>query len=339
MEHVIGAHVSGYVRAFAVAAGDTVYEDHPLAFIEEADIGEGGADAAEDVDLDYIRPDLARVLERHAKTLDAARPNAVARRRKTGQRTTRENIDDLLDPDSFVEYGSLTVAARRRRHSLDELIETTPRRWPGDGPGPRQRRAGRRRSRSLRRDGLRLHRAGRHPGRLQPPEDGPVIELELAERWMLPTVFFCEGGGGRPGDTEGGGGGGTRGFEMWGRMSAVAPTVGVTSGRCFAGNASVLGCCDVIIATKGSNIGMGGPAMIEGGGLGVFRPEDIGPVEVQEPNGVIDILVDDEAAAVATTKQYLSYFQGRSATGPAPTSAICAGSSRRTGCACTTSAR
>ncbi len=134
--------------------------------------------------------------------------------------------------------------------------------------------------------------------------------IELAERWRLPTVFFCEGGGGRPGDTDGGGGPGTRGFEFWGKMSGVAPMVGVTSGRCFAGNASVLGCCDIIIATKDSNIGMGGPAMIEGGGLGVFRPEDIGPASVQSANGVIDILVEDEAAAVAATKQYLGYFQG-----------------------------
>ena len=308
MEHVIAAQVSGYVRAFTVEAGDTVFEDHPLAFIEEADIGEAGGGEAEEVDLDYIRPDLALVLARHAKTLDAARPDAVARRRKTGQRTTRENVDDLLDPGSFVEYGALTVAARRRRHSLEELIDQTPA------------------------DGL-VMGLGRVNGALVGEDaarcavmayDYTVLAgtqgaynhhkmdrvIELAERWMLPTVFFCEGGGGRPGDTEGGGGGGTRGFETWGRMSALAPTVGVTSGRCFAGNASVLGCCDVIIATKGSNIGMGGPAMIEGGGLGVFRPEDIGPVEVQEPNGVIDILVEDEAAAVATTKQYLSYFQG-----------------------------
>jgi acetyl-CoA carboxylase carboxyltransferase component/biotin carboxyl carrier protein len=308
MEHVIVAHVSGYVREFAVAAGDTVYEDHPLAFIEEADIGEGGAEAAEDVDLDYIRPDLALVNERHAKTLDAARPDAVARRRKTGQRTTRENIDDLLDPGSFVEYGSLTVAARRRRHSLEELIDTTPAdglvmglgRVNGDLVGEEAARCA-----VMAYDYTVL--AGTQ-GAYNHHKMDRVIEL--AERWMLPTVFFCEGGGGRPGDTEGGGGGGTRGFESWGRLSALAPTVGITSGRCFAGNASVLGCCDVIIATKGSNIGMGGPAMIEGGGLGVFRPEDIGPVEVQEPNGVIDILVEDEAAAVATTKQYLSYFQG-----------------------------
>ena len=308
MEHVIAAHVSGHVRAFTVAPGDTVFEDHPLAFIEEADIGEAGVQEAENVDLAHTRPDLAQVNERHAKTLDAARPDAVARRRKTGQRTTRENIDDLLDPGSFVEYGALTVAARRRRHSLEELIDTTPA------------------------DGL-VMGLGRVNGDLVGEDaarcavmayDYTVLDgtqgaynhhkmdrvIELAERWMLPTVFFCEGGGGRPGDTEGGGGGGTRGFEAWGRMSALAPTVGITSGRCFAGNASVLGCCDVIIATKGSNIGMGGPAMIEGGGLGVFRPEDIGPVEVQEPNGVIDILVEDEAAAVATTRQYLSYFQG-----------------------------
>jgi len=132
--------------------------------------------------------------------------------------------------------------------------------------------------------------------------------IEIAERYRLPTVFFCEGGGGRPGDTEGGGY--VRGFELWARMSAVAPLVGITSGRCFAGNASALGCCDVIIATKGSNIGMGGPAMIEGGGLGIFKPEEIGPVAVQEPNGVIDILAEDEADAVRVAKKYLSYFQG-----------------------------
>ncbi|HVM98749.1 MAG TPA: carboxyl transferase domain-containing protein [Caulobacteraceae bacterium] len=308
MEHVIAAHVSGFVREFTVAAGDTIFEGHPLAFIEEADVGAAGAGEAEQVDLDHIRPDLAAVNERHARTLDAARPEAVARRRKTGQRTTRENIDDLLDPGSFVEYGALTVAARRRRNSLEELIATTP----ADGL---VMGLGRVNSALVGEDAARCAvmaydytvLAGTQ-GAYNHQKMDRVIEL--AERWRLPTVFFCEGGGGRPGDTEGGGGMGTRGFEMWGKLSAVAPIVGVTSGRCFAGNASVLGCCDVIVATKGSNIGMGGPAMIEGGGLGVFRPEDIGPVEVQEPNGVIDILVEDEAEAVAVTKKYLSYFQG-----------------------------
>jgi acetyl-CoA carboxylase carboxyltransferase component len=307
MEHVIAAHVSGYVREFTVAAGDTVFEGHPLAFIEAADIGAASAGEVEAVDLDYIRPDLQLILERHAKTLDAARPDAVARRRKTGQRTTRENVDDLLDPGSFVEYGGLAVAARRRRNTIEELIDQTPA------------------------DGL-VGGLGRVNGALVGEEaarcavmayDYTVLAgtqgaynhhkmdriIELAERHRLPTVFFCEGGGGRPGDTEGGGSF-VRGFELWGRMSGVAPMVGITSGRCFAGNASVLGCCDVIIAAKGSNIGMGGPAMIEGGGLGVYRPEDIGPTSVQEPNGVIDILVEDEAEGVAVAKQYLSYFQG-----------------------------
>jgi acetyl-CoA carboxylase carboxyltransferase component len=307
MEHVIAAHVSGYVREFTVAAGDTVFEGHPLAFIEAADIGAASAGEVEAVDLDHIRPDLQLILERHAKTLDAARPDAVARRRKTGQRTTRENVDDLLDPGSFVEYGGLAVAARRRRNTIEELIDQTPA------------------------DGL-VGGLGRVNGALVGEEaarcavmayDYTVLAgtqgaynhhkmdriIELAERHRLPTVFFCEGGGGRPGDTEGGGSF-VRGFELWGRMSGVAPMVGITSGRCFAGNASVLGCCDVIIAAKGSNIGMGGPAMIEGGGLGVYRPEDIGPTSVQEPNGVIDILVEDEAEGVAVAKQYLSYFQG-----------------------------
>jgi acetyl/propionyl-CoA carboxylase alpha subunit/acetyl-CoA carboxylase carboxyltransferase component len=307
MEHVIAAHVSGYVREFTVQAGDTVFEDHPLAFIEAADIGAAGAGETQDIDLDQIRPDLQIILDRHAKTLDAARPDAVARRRKTGQRTTRENVDDLLDPGSFVEYGALTVAARRRRNTLEELIDQTPA------------------------DGL-VMGLGRVNGALVGEEaarcavmayDYTVLAgtqgaynhhkmdrvIELAERFRLPTVFFCEGGGGRPGDTEGGGSF-VRGFELWGRMSGVAPMVGITSGRCFAGNASVLGCCDVIIAAKGSNIGMGGPAMIEGGGLGVYRPEDIGPTSVQEPNGVIDILVEDEAEGVAVARQYLSYFQG-----------------------------
>jgi acetyl-CoA carboxylase carboxyltransferase component len=131
---------------------------------------------------------------------------------------------------------------------------------------------------------------------------------ELALKWRLPTIFFTEGGGGRPGDTEGGGF--TRGFEFWGRLSGAVPLVGINSGRCFAGNAAILGCCDVIIATKDSALGMGGPAMVEGGGLGVFRPEEIGPIKVMQENGTIDVLAEDEADAVRLGKQYLSYFQG-----------------------------
>jgi acetyl-CoA carboxylase carboxyltransferase component len=136
--------------------------------------------------------------------------------------------------------------------------------------------------------------------------------FELAEKHRLPVVFFTEGGGGRPGDTDGVGVAGLdcMAFNYFGRLSGLVPLVGITSGRCFAGNAAILGCCDVVIATKGSNIGMGGPAMIEGGGLGIFRPEEVGPTDVQAPNGVIDVLVEDEAEAVRVARQYLSYFQG-----------------------------
>jgi acetyl-CoA carboxylase carboxyltransferase component len=136
--------------------------------------------------------------------------------------------------------------------------------------------------------------------------------FELAERQRLPVVFFTEGGGGRPGDTDGTGVSGLDclAFNLFGRLSGLVPLVGITSGRCFAGNAAILGCCDVVIATEGSNIGMGGPAMVEGGGLGVFPPEAIGPMDVQVPNGVVDVAVADEREAVAVAKQYLGYFQG-----------------------------
>ena len=307
MEHEIPAPVSGYVRDIIVAASDTVFEEQELLSIEEAAIAPAEVTVhAPPPDAPTIRADLAAVLERHRRTQDAARPEAVARRRKTGQRTARENVDDLLDAGSFVEYGALTVAARRQRHSVEELIAQTPA------------------------DGI-VMGLGRVNGALFADDTARVAVMaydytvlagtqgvhnhrkmdrmiELAQRLRLPVVVFCEGGGGRPGDTEGGEV--VRGFEYWARLSGVAPLLGIVSGRCYAGNASLLGCCDVVIATRDSNIGMGGPAMIEGGGLGVFRPEEIGPVSVQVANGVIDLVVADEAEAVARARQYLGYFQG-----------------------------
>jgi acetyl/propionyl-CoA carboxylase alpha subunit/acetyl-CoA carboxylase carboxyltransferase component len=306
MEHVISSPISGLVRGLNVSQGDTVFEGRALAFIEPAHIAKVIQAAGEAIDLDFIRPDLAAVMQRHRGKLDSGRPNAVARRRKTGQRTARENVEDLLDPGSFIEYGGLAVAARRRRHPLEELIEQTPADGMVMGLG---RVNGSHFGDEAARCAVMAYDYTVLAGTQGAYNHRKMDRLiETAERWRLPTVFFCEGGGGRPGDTEGGGY--VRGFELWARMSAVAPMIGITSGRCFAGNASVLGCCDVIIATKGSNIGMGGPAMIEGGGLGIFRPEEIGPVEVQEPNGVIDVLAEDEADAVRIAKKYLSYFQG-----------------------------
>jgi acetyl/propionyl-CoA carboxylase alpha subunit/acetyl-CoA carboxylase carboxyltransferase component len=310
MEHVIAAPVGAVVRSLHVAAGDTVYEGTPLVALDESQVVAAACDDAGPVDLERIRPDLAEVQRRHALTQDAARPDAVERRRQTRQRTARENVDALCDPGTFVEYGPLVIAAQRRRRSVEDLIARTPADGLVAGIGSvngalfDETRA---RCAVMAYDytvlagtqGLQNHRK---KDRL----------FELAGKWRLPVVFFTEGGGGRPGDTDGAGVAGLDcwAFNYWGRLSGLVPLVGVNSGRCFAGNAALLGCCDVVIATANSSIGMGGPAMIEGGGLGVFHPDEVGPMPVQVPNGVVDVAVADEAEAVRTAKQYLAYFQG-----------------------------
>lgn len=310
MEHVIEATTSGVVRQFTVVKGDTIFEGHPLVFIEETEVAVAETTKVEQIDLDYVRPDLAETLQRHAILLDAARPEAVARRRKTGQRTARENIDDLCDPGSFVEYGSLAVAAQRRRRSMEDLIKNTP----ADGMVTGVARVNghlfddeKSRCAVLAYDYTVL--AGTQGMKNHEKKDRLI---DLATRLRLPVVIFTEGGGGRPGDVDWPSPAGLNiwTFHHFGRLSGLVPLVGINSGRCFAGNAALLGCCDVVIATANSSIGMGGPAMIEGGGLGVFRPDEVGPMSVQTPNGVVDIPVADEAEAVFAAKQYLSYFQG-----------------------------
>ena len=310
MEHVITSDVAGTVRRIDVTPGAAVFEGHTLVTVAASD--DGAVFEAEDaaVDLDAIRPDLQETLARHAIGLDDQRPKAVEKRRRTQQRTARENLDHLLDPGSYIEYGALAIAPQRRRRSVDDLIENTPA------------------------DGM-IAGIGRVNGDFFDESDARCVVMsydytvlagtqgginhrkkdrlfELAHRWQLPVIFFTEGGGGRPGDTDGTGVAGLDclAFGLWGELSGLVPLVGINSGYCFAGNAAILGCCDVIIATENSNIGMGGPAMIEGGGLGVYKPTEVGPMEVQRPNGVVDIAVADEAEAVEVAKKYLSYFQG-----------------------------
>ncbi|HEY5874930.1 MAG TPA: carboxyl transferase domain-containing protein, partial [Ilumatobacteraceae bacterium] len=310
MEHVIAADVAGVVERVDVRPGDTVFESHPIAWLEvHGDDGDDDSFAA-DIDLEAIRPDLREAIDRHALTLDEHRPDAVARRRRTNQRTARENIDDLCDPGTYLEYGALAVAAQRRRRSLDDLVNRTQADGMIAGIGSvNGRQFGDDASRCVLMSYDYTVLAGTQGTQNHRKKDRL---FELAERWRLPVVFFTEGGGGRPGDTDGVGGSGLDcwAFNYFAQLSGLVPLVGINSGRCFAGNAAILGCCDVVIATRDSNIGMGGPAMIEGGGLGVFRPDEVGPMDVQVPNGVVDIAVDDEAAAVAAAKQYLSYFQG-----------------------------
>ena len=310
MEHEVRGAVSGIVDRLGVEPGDAIFEGHPLIYLTEADVAVADEGHSQELDLDYIRPDLQEVFGRKDAGHDESRPAAVAKRRKTGHRTARENIADLCDEGTFVEYGSVVLAGQRRRRAIEDLIENTT----GDGMvcGLGQVNGDlfdESRSRTMIMSYDYMVLAGTQGMKNHAKKDRL---FEVAEEYQLPTVLFAEGGGGRPGDTDGSG---VAGLDCWAftyfaRLSGLVPIVGITTGRCFAGNAVLLGCCDVIIATEGANIGIGGPAMIEGGGLGVFKPEEVGPMDVQVPNGVVDIAVKDEAEAVARAKQYLSYFQG-----------------------------
>lgn len=311
MQHGIHLDGAACVSALCVAAGDFVNEGQLLLLLSPVDQAQVEAVATLAPDLDHVRPDLQRVFDRDALTLDAARPAAVTRRHAAGGRTARENVDDLCDPDTFVEYGAYAIAAQSRRRTLDDLVRNTP----ADGMvtgigavngadfGPERSRCA-----VMAYDYTVL--AGTQGWRNHHKKDRL---LGLAHQWKLPTVLFAEGGGGRPGDVDMPiiAGLNNHTFSQFAALSGKVPVVGVVHGRCFAGNAALLGCADVIIATQAANIGLGGPAMIEGGGLGLFRPEEIGPAADLHHNGVIDILVADEAAAVAATRQYLGYFQGR----------------------------
>jgi len=310
MEHEVRAQASGRVHEVPVAAGGTVQAGAVLVVLAGAGDEAARPERADEVPLDRIRPDLAEVRERHRIGLDEGRPEVTARRHATGRRTARENIADLVDPGTFTEYGALTIAAQRRRRPLDDLIARTP----ADGLVLGTARIDGRPVAVMSYDysvlaGTQGFMNHRKTDRL----------LELAGRERLPVVMFAEGGGGRPGDTD------TTAvasldvptFRLTAGLSGRVPLVAVVSGYCFAGNAALAGACDVIIATPEASLGMGGPAMIEGGGLGVVAPDEVGPMSIQVPNGVVDLLVPDEAAAVAAARRYLSFFGGRRADPPA----------------------
>jgi acetyl-CoA carboxylase carboxyltransferase component len=307
MEYSIDAAEGGVVQDVAVGVGDAVAVGDVLV-----SLGAGGVatvvDAGEEVGE---RRDLAEVVERHAVGLDAARPEAVAKRHGTGRRTARENLADLVDADSFIEFGPLALAAQRRRREIEELIERTPA------------------------DGLVGGVATVNADLFGDDDTQCVVAsydymvlagtqgwtnhrkkdrlFELAERQQLPVILFAEGGGGRPGDTDWPGASwlDCLAFALFGGLAGSVPLIGINAGYCFAGNAALLGTCDIIISTEDSWVGMGGPAMIEGGGLGTFGPKEIGPTDVHVANGGIDVLVADEAEATAVAKKLLGYTQGR----------------------------
>jgi len=266
---------------------------------------------------DELPPDLAEVIARRTATLDESRPQAVERRHRAGGRTARENVDDLVDPGSFVEYGRFAVAAQRARREVQDLIERTP----ADGLVAGTAR-------------VNGHLFGDGSACAVLAYDYTVLAgtqgvlghrkkdrlFELIERMRLPTVFFAEGGGGRPGDTDYPvvSALDTRAFALWARLSGIVPRIAVASGRCFAGNAVIAGCSDLIVATESVSLGMGGPAMIEGGGFGQVDPDEVGPLDMQTANGVVDVAVADEAEATAVTQRLLAYFQGSTPTGTEP---------------------
>jgi acetyl/propionyl-CoA carboxylase alpha subunit len=324
MEHIIRADLSGIVREITLAIGDTIYEDTPILFIQPANVeGEYLSEAAPDPDS--IRADIAEVIHFHSLTKDQARTEATAKRHDAGKRTARENIADLVDPASFYEYGPIVTATRLRQDTIEEL-EARVVKTAADGMVMGVARVngdlvGRENARCVVMSYDYTVLAGTQGGKNHQKQDRM---FGIAEKYRLPVVLYTEGGGGRTG---GGtntntsrqvaasvGGLSVRTWRELGKLSGLVPIVGVNSGYCFAGNVVLLGACDVIIATKDSSIGIGGPAVIEGGGLGAYAAGEVGPVSIQQPNGVIDILVEDEAAATAAAKHYLSFFQGRVST-------------------------
>jgi acetyl-CoA carboxylase carboxyltransferase component len=309
MEHEVLADVAGLVRRIEVKLGQTVEEGQLVAVLEptgnEATPSEDGAAPTAE---DSHRADLEAVIERHALTLDPARAEAVQKRHDQDRRTARENLDDLLDPGTYIEYGPLIFAAQEQRRDKDDLI----RRTPADGLVAGVGDVAGHPTVAMSYDYTVL--AGTQGMRNHLKKDRL---FDVAERRRLPVVLFAEGGGGRPGDVDWPHVAGLdcRAFHLFARLSGWVPLVGIASGYCFAGNAALLGCCDVVIASEDSSIGMGGPAMIEGGGLGVYEPQDVGPIDVQWDNGVVDLRVSDDAEAVSAARRYLSYFHG--ATEPA----------------------
>jgi acetyl-CoA carboxylase carboxyltransferase component len=315
MEHELRAERAGRVLGVHARRGDALDEGDPLLTWESASERPGaapggvpGAASAEPASM--LRRELTELQSRLALTQDDARPDAVARRHALGLRTARENVADLCDPDSFIEYGALAIAAQRSRRSLDDLVRRTPADGMVTGIGSINAALhGEAAARCVVMAYDATVLAGTQGFRNHQKTDR-MLGIALEQR--LPVVLFGEGGGGRPGDTDLPIVAGLHvpTFASFARLSGRVPVLSVVAGRCFAGNAALVGCSDVVIATRGSNIGMGGPAMVEGGGLGAHAPEAIGPSHVQAANGVIDVLVEDEREAVEVARRYLSYFQG-----------------------------
>lgn len=248
---------------------------------------------------------------RKSLSLDSHRLEQQDKRHNKGYLTARENLQNLCPDDSFMEYGQLAVAAQRLRRDYDELKSATAADGIITGVG------------KINQDLV----AKTHSKSAIVINDYSVLAgtqgyfhhlkldriLAVAAEKKYPVVMFTEGGGGRPGDTDittVNSGLQCQSFATWASLQGKVPRISVANGYCFAGNAALFGAADITIATRSSWIGMAGPAMIEGGGLGMVKPTDIGPSADQVKNGVIDILVENEQQAAEMAKKCLLYFQG-----------------------------
>lgn len=308
MHITVNAEQAGVVASIVVSPGQNVKAGDTLINLQQQ-AGEVRAQQSTSSASQQSNKALQDFQARQAHTLDDARTEALAKRHQQGYRSARENLNDLCDEGSFHEYGQLAIAAQRGRKSAEQLISQTAA------------------------DGIITGTATINAVQQASAKAAVIVNdysvlagtqgyfhhkkldriIEVAHKEQLPVVMFAEGGGGRPGDTDVKTmitGLNVTSFSAWAALSGVVPRIAVANGNCFAGNAALFGCADIRIATRSASIGMAGPAMIEGGGLGRFSAEEIGPAAVHERNGVLDLLADDEAEATALAKQVLSYFQG-----------------------------
>ncbi len=313
MQHAVVATESGQVEEVFDAVGDLTAQDRPI--LSYSPRHDSGTDETEAVikNPEFIRPDLATLQDRLALTLDAERPKAVARRQSRGQETTRDNVSALCEGGTFHEYGQLVIAAQRRKLGVEALREISPADGIVTGLGSVNANSfGEARSQvailaydSTVMAGTQGVFGHRKTDRL----------LDKATELKLATVFLTEGGGGRPNDDDFAGtmhcALDVKTFSDFAKLRGWGPKITVNSGFCFAGNAALFGAGDIRIATRNSWIGLGGPAMIEAGGLGTHHPREVGPAPMQAEIGLVDVLVESDADAIAITRKVLSYFQGR----------------------------
>ncbi len=310
MENTILSKVDGVVQEILVRVGEVVRKGQPLLTYQKSAPQLAVSTEEESQDIDAIRPDLQALRDRRHFLFDEARPEAVAKRAAKGQMTARQNLALLYDEGTFREYGALAVAAQRNRRSEEDLIKNTPADGLVCGMASINRELFGNQAQNCAVMAYDYTVLAGTQGMYNHYKMDRLLGVAAKKR--LPVILFAEGGGGRPGDVDVQTVAGLHimTFYEFAKLDGIVPRISIVSGYCFAGNAALAGASDIIIATENTSIGMGGPAMVEGGGLGRFHPKEIGPAASQEANGVIDVLVKDEQEAIQAAKRYLAYFQG-----------------------------